>query len=163
MVLEEALQRLSLDCGWMRSCNNWRQSGRQLKKRQRCTSKRTPAKPLHVFERHHSAAVVLAGKTKGIRHPLFVHGGDGSGSDSWGYLATSGEKSDSLALFSLATGELVSRGVVGFEATALASECEFGGGAGGAGAGAAVRRVAAARGGDITLLEPVWRAQKGGR
>ena len=94
----------------------------------------------------------MKGKTKGIRHPLFVCDGAAvaSSSSSLGYVAMTGEKSDAIALFSVATGELVSRGDIGFEPTALAVEVQRDG---------KVGRVAAARGGNVTLLSPVWCAK----
>eukprot|EP01116_Phalansterium_solitarium_P004342 TRINITY_DN15331_c0_g1_i1.p1 TRINITY_DN15331_c0_g1~~TRINITY_DN15331_c0_g1_i1.p1 ORF type:complete len:217 (+),score=51.66 TRINITY_DN15331_c0_g1_i1:358-1008(+) len=78
-------------------------------KMQLCDLRNTAA-PLFTLRGHVAPTVA---KCKNIYRPVFVANGSA--------IATGGEKTDNLYLFSTATGAMISRGDIGFEATNLLS------------------------------------------
>lgn len=67
---------------------------------------RLPQQPLFTFCGHLGATL---GRSKSIYRPSFVGGGS--------YVASPGEGSQAVSLYEVATGETVSRGCLGYEAT----------------------------------------------
>jgi len=92
--------------------------------------------PLHVLSRHHAQRG--AARCRSIYHPLFVARGARTA------VVTSGDRSEHLSVYDAGSGALCSRGLVGFEASAMSARDDAG------------SLVAVAHGRDISLLRTVW-------
>ncbi len=92
------------------------------------------AKPLRVLQGH---AMLFDGQRGGIYHPLYTGNGR--------YVVTPGSKTDAVTIFDAADGTLVSKGSLSVGEVASMASCDARG-----------SRLAAARGGRVVLLDPVW-------